>query len=55
MQFVRPMTKALMEQYSDLFEYDSSIIEVGPRFLRRLGRIEIEHKMKAYSFPPEEI
>jgi hypothetical protein len=37
-------------EYSNLFSTNSSIIEIDPRFLRRLGEIEINSEIQAYHF-----
>ncbi len=50
MQFVRPLSSAILEEYSAYFEKDENVIQVDPRFLRRLGDIEIDQKLNAYSF-----
>ncbi len=51
MQFLRSFDEKVLSEYSDIFSRDSSIIQVDPRFLRRLGAIEIDHELNAYTFP----
>jgi hypothetical protein len=50
MQFVRPFDENVRMEYSNLFSTNSSIIEIDPRFLRRLGEIEINSEIQAYHF-----
>lgn len=50
MQFVRPFDEHVQVEYSNLFENDESIIQVDPRFLRRLGEICVRKDIRAYSF-----
>lgn len=51
MQFVREFGDAQKKEYSEIFAADSSIIQIDPRFLRRLGEIESLEALHAYAFP----
>lgn len=50
MQFVRPLDENVLSEYGKLFASDNNIIQVDPRFLRRLGEIVILPELHAYSF-----
>jgi len=50
MQFVRPLDETVLSEYDKLFASDEKIIQVDPRFLRRLGEIRILPDLHAYSF-----
>lgn len=51
MQFLRHIDEKVLEEYTKLFEGDSKVIQVDPRFLRRVGQIEIDTELGAYTFP----
>lgn len=50
MQFVRPLSEDVLKEYSAYFEADHRVVEVDPRFLRRMGAIEIHPDLGAYAF-----
>ena len=50
MQFVRPLNDAVFAEYSAIFEKDSSVIQVDPRFLRRVGELLVDPKVSAYTY-----
>ncbi|MFC3153100.1 hypothetical protein ACFOEK_18815 [Litoribrevibacter euphylliae] len=54
MQFVRPLDRSILNEYSTYFDADEKIIQVDPRFLRRLGSIKINNELHAYSFEDDD-
>ncbi|GLQ32502.1 hypothetical protein [Litoribrevibacter albus] len=54
MQFVRPLNELVLNEYSQYFDADENIIQVDPRFLRRLGAIKINNELHAYSFEDDD-
>lgn len=50
MQFVRPMSPEICEQYGELLTGDH-VLQVDPRFQRRMGDVDLIPEMKAYCFP----
>ncbi|BCJ90054.1 hypothetical protein IZ6_07890 [Terrihabitans soli] len=52
MQFVRPLSEPVLQQYSEIFASDEKVIQVDPRFLRR-GNYDIVVHNGAYRHGPE--
>jgi hypothetical protein len=51
MQFVRPLSTHVRQQYSALFQFSDKVVQVDPRFLRR-GEYEVLADLKAYRYGP---
>lgn len=49
MQFVRPLSPDVLDQYQRIFEADPKTLQVDPRFLRR-GDYEVLPKLRAYRY-----
>jgi glycosyltransferase involved in cell wall biosynthesis len=49
MQFVRAINEDILHEYSRYFS-DERVVEVDPRFLRRMGEIHIDKEMGCYHF-----
>lgn len=50
MQFVRTFSQEIRDEYASYFTKDNSVIQVDPRFLRRLGKIEVNQDFGGYLF-----
>lgn len=50
MQFLRSFDEKILAEYSKIFAANPQVIQVDPRFLRRLGTIEIDNELGAYTF-----
>lgn len=50
MQFVRSLDDHILNEYSSILNSCDSIIQVDPRFLRRLGEIKVHYDKHYYSF-----
>ena len=53
MQFVRTLTPKVFSSYTAILEAEH-VLQVDPRFLRRLGSVEILAELKGYCFPDDD-